>query len=172
MDLLKRFGQITTFVFDVDGVLTDGTVLLLENGLQARRMNIKDGLALQLAMKHLRVVIVSGSYSEPVLQRLQYLGLTEIFLGTKDKLFFLNEYLQQRNLGWSGVLYMGDDLPDMGVLKSAGLACCPADAVPEVKAACHYISTKPGGQGCVRDVIEKVLKLAGHWHTETDLVSQ
>ena len=172
MDLLKSFGQITTFVFDVDGVLTDGTVLLLENGLQARRMNIKDGLALQLAMKHFRVVIVSGSYSEPVLQRLQYLGLTEIFLGTKDKHRFLSEYLQERNLSWSGVLYMGDDLPDMGVLKSAGLACCPADAVPEVKAACHYISTKPGGQGCVRDVIEKVLKLAGHWHTETDLVSQ
>lgn len=172
MDLLKRFAQITTFVFDVDGVLTDGTVLLLENGLQARRMNIKDGLALQLALQHFRVVIVSGSYSEPVLQRLQYLGLPEIFLGTKDKLGFLQRYLQEHELQWDEVLYMGDDLPDMGVLQRSGLACCPADAVPEVKAVSHYISTKKGGDGCVRDVIEKVLKLAGHWQTETDLVSQ
>jgi 3-deoxy-D-manno-octulosonate 8-phosphate phosphatase (KDO 8-P phosphatase) len=172
MDLLKSFGQITTFVFDVDGVLTDGTVLLLENGLQARRMNIKDGLALQMAMRNFRVVIVSGSYSEPVLARLQYLGLTDIFLGTKDKMGVLQQYLQQHSLNWSEVLYMGDDLPDMGVLKNVGLACCPADAVPEVKAACHYISSKAGGDGCARDVIEKVLKLAGHWHTETDLVSK
>jgi 3-deoxy-D-manno-octulosonate 8-phosphate phosphatase (KDO 8-P phosphatase) len=118
------------------------------------------------------VVIVSGSYSEPVLQRLQYLGLTEIYLGTKDKPGFLQRYLQERNINWSEVLYMGDDLPDIGVLKSAGLACCPTDAVPEVKACCHYISAKKGGDGCVRDVIEKVLKLSGHWHTETDLVSQ
>jgi 3-deoxy-D-manno-octulosonate 8-phosphate phosphatase (KDO 8-P phosphatase) len=172
MNLYERLKQVTTFVFDVDGVLTDGTVLLLENGLQARRMNIKDGLALQLAQRAKRLVIVSGSYSEPVLKRLQYLGLTEIYLGTKDKLGFLKSYLQQHNLDWSGVLYMGDDLPDMGVLKSAGFACCPADAVPEVKAVCHYISTKNGGEGCVRDVIEKVLKLSGHWQVETDLVSQ
>src|SRR5215218_9573542 len=166
MTLYERFKQITTFVFDVDGVLTDGTVLLLENGLQARKMNIKDGLALQMAQRSHRVVIVSGSYSEPVLKRLQYLGLTEIFLGTKDKLGFLKKYLQEHNIDWSQVLYMGDDLPDMGVLKSAGLACCPADAVPEVKACCHYIATKTGGDGCVREVIEKVLKLSGHWQTE------
>lgn len=172
MDLLKSFARVTTFVFDVDGVLTDGTVLLLDNGLQARRMNIKDGLALQMAIRHHRVVIVSGSYSEPVLKRLQYLGLTDIFLGIKDKRGFLQRYLEERNIDWKEVLYMGDDLPDMDVLKSAGLACCPADAVPEVKACCPYISVKKGGDACVRDVIEKVLKLSGHWHTETDLVSQ
>ena len=172
MSLFERFKQITTFVFDVDGVLTDGTVLLLENGLQARRMHIKDGLALQMANRNGRVVIVSGSYSEPVLKRLQYLGLTEIFLGTKDKMGFLKSYLQERKLAWNEVLYMGDDLPDLLVLKSAGAACCPADAVPEVKAICHYISPVNGGLGCVRDVIEKVLKLSGHWQTETDLVSQ
>jgi 3-deoxy-D-manno-octulosonate 8-phosphate phosphatase (KDO 8-P phosphatase) len=172
MDLLKSLKQITTFVFDVDGVLTDGTVLLLENGLQARKMNIKDGLALQMAQRSHRVVIVSGGYSEPVLKRLQYLGLTEIFLGTKDKLGFLKTYFQERNIDWNGVLYMGDDLPDIGVLQRSGLACCPADAVPEVKACCQYVSPRNGGDGCVRDVIEKVLKLAGRWHTETDLVSQ
>lgn len=172
MDLLKSFSQVTTFVFDVDGVLTDGTVLLLENGLQARRMNIKDGLALQMAQQHYRVIIISGGYSEPVLKRLQYLGLTEIFLGTKDKLGFLNTYLHQQAIAWENVLYMGDDLPDLPVLKRTGLASCPADAVQEVRSCSHYISTKKGGEGCVRDVIEKVLKLNHHWHTETDLVSQ
>src|SRR5947209_716781 len=144
MNLFDRFRQITTFVFDIDGVLTDGMVLLLENGLQARRMNIKDGLALQLAQRNYHVVIVSGSSSEPVLRRLEYLGLTEIFLGTKDKMAFLQRYLQERNIGWSSVLYVGDDLPDMGVLKSVGVACCPADAVPEVKTVSHYISPKKG----------------------------
>lgn len=172
MTLFDRFKQISTFVFDVDGVLTDGTVLLLENGLQARTMNIKDGLALQMAQRSHRVVLLSGAYSEPVLTRLQYLGLTNIFLGTKDKMGVLKSYIQQHNLSWSSILYMGDDLPDMDVLKSCGLACCPADAVAEVKAMCQYISVKPGGGGCVRDVIEKVLKLSGHWQVQTDLVSQ
>ena len=171
MTLFERFKQITTFVFDVDGVLTDGSVLLLENGLQARKMNIKDGLALQMAQRNYRVVLISGAYSEPVMKRLQYLGLANIFLGTKDKIGFLKTYLEEQNIGWDRVLYMGDDLPDMGVLKSVGIACCPTDAVLEVKKVCHYISPKKGGEGCVRDVIEKVLKLNGHWHTETDLVS-
>lgn len=172
MDILQRFARITTFVFDVDGVLTDGTVLLLENGVQARRMNIKDGLALQLAAKNFRVVIVSGAYAEPVLQRLQYLGLTHIFLGTKDKMGFLKSYVHEHNIDLNTVLYMGDDLPDMSVLQCVGLACCPADAVGEVKNVCHYISPKKGGDGCVRDVIEYVLKLNGNWHGETNLVSQ
>ena len=171
MTLFERFKQITTFVFDVDGVLTDGSVLLFENGLQARKMNIKDGLALQMAQRNYRLVLISGAYSEPVMKRLQYLGLANIFLGTKDKMGFLKTYLEEQKIGWDRVLYMGDDLPDMGVLKSVGIACCPTDAVLEVKKVCHYISPKKGGEGCVRDVIEKVLKLNGHWHTETDLVS-
>ena len=172
MNLLKSLQRITTFVFDVDGVLTDGTVLLLENGLQARRMHIKDGLALQMAQKKYRVVIISGAYSEPVFTRLQYLGLTDIFLGQKDKAGILETYFQENGIDWQDVAYMGDDLPDIPVLKKAGIACCPADAVPEVKTLCHFISTKKGGEGCVRDVIEKVLQLNGHWHAENNLVSQ
>jgi 3-deoxy-D-manno-octulosonate 8-phosphate phosphatase (KDO 8-P phosphatase) len=156
----------------VDGVLTDGTVLLLEGGLQARRMNIKDGLALQLAMKYGRVVVISGGYSEPVLARLQYLGLQDVFLGVKDKLGVLQDYCSEHGVEWQNVLYMGDDLPDIAVLKQAGLACCPADAVPEVKHSCHYIATRKGGEGCVREVIEKVLKLNKAWHTDSGLVSQ
>lgn len=164
MNVLEHFQDISTFVFDVDGVMTDGSVLLLENGLQARKMNIKDGLALQMALTNgYRVLILSGGASEPVISRLQYLGLSEIHLGLKDKLRSLEIYLEQNNIRWEHTLYMGDDLPDVPVLEKVGLACCPADAVIEVKKICKYISPVPGGSGCVRDVIEKVLKLNDHW---------
>ena len=173
MNVLEQFRQVTTFVFDVDGVLTDGTVLLVENGLQARKMNIKDGLALQMAMKQgFQVVIVSGGSSEPVRERLRYLGIAEIHLGIPNKLSFVEDFCKQHGTDLTRVLYMGDDLPDITLLKKAGLPACPADAVPEVKACCTYISRKSGGQGCVRDVIEKVLKVAGKWQAGEDLVSK
>lgn len=173
MNVLELFKDITTFVFDVDGVLTDGTVLLLENGLQARRMHIKDGLALQMAIKNgYRVYIVSGGTSEPVLRRLQYLGVEEIHLGLADKLKFLEGVMAQNNLQWNEVLYMGDDLPDVPVLQRAGLPCCPKDAAAEAKSASKYISSVKGGGGCVRDVIEKVLKLANRWQYTTEVSSR
>ena len=171
--VLDYFKPITTFVFDVDGVLTDGTLLLLENGLQARRMHIKDGLALQMAMKNgYNVVIISGAYSEPVLKRLQYLGIQEIFLAVKNKWQLLDKWRAEHGVEWQQMLYMGDDLPDLPVMNAVGLAACPADAVPEVKKISQYISALKGGEGCVRDVIEKVLKLAGRWHYETEIVSK
>ena len=173
MNVLEHFQDISTFVFDVDGVLTDGGVLLLENGLQARRMNIKDGLALQMAVKQqYNVVILSGGSSEPVIHRLQYLGIREIHLGLKDKLKFLQSYLEQQHVNWKQVLYMGDDLPDLPVLEAAGLPCCPADAVIEVKKQSKYISSYNGGYGCVRDVIEKVLKLNDHWRYSPEISSR
>lgn len=173
MNVLESFQDISAFVFDVDGVMTDGGVLLLEDGLQARRMNIKDGLALQMAVKKdYPVIVVSGGSSEPVIRRLQYLGLTEVHLGLKDKLKFLENYLAQNNLSWKQVLYMGDDLPDLPVLEKAGLPCCPADAVIEVKKISKYISPLNGGYGCVRDVIEKVLKLNDHWQYTPDVSSR
>ena len=173
MNVLTYFKNITTFVFDIDGVLTDGTVLLLENGLQARRMHVKDGLALQMALKGgYRVLIISGAYSEPVLQRLQYLGLQEIFLAVKDKRGFLEGYIAENNLTWEEILFMGDDLPDVPVLQEAGLPCCPADAVTEVKIVSKYISAVNGGYGCVRDVIEKVLKLNNKWFADTEVTSR
>jgi 3-deoxy-D-manno-octulosonate 8-phosphate phosphatase (KDO 8-P phosphatase) len=173
MNVLEHFQDINTFVFDVDGVLTDGSVLLLENGMQARKMNVKDGLALQMAIKNgYHVIIVSGGSSAPVIQRLQYLGLTEIYLGLKDKLKFLQAHLEQNNIQWAQVLYMGDDLPDITVLENAGLPCCPSDAVIEVKKISKYISPVSGGSGCVRDVIEKVLKLNDHWKYYPDISSR
>src|SRR5687767_12865459 len=109
--VLEYFSAITTFVFDIDGVMTDGTVLLLEGGLQARRMSVKDGLALQMAMKNgFNVVVISGAYSEPVLKRLQYLGIEEIYLATKDKFQLIENWRKEKALEWSQILYMGDDL--------------------------------------------------------------
>jgi 3-deoxy-D-manno-octulosonate 8-phosphate phosphatase (KDO 8-P phosphatase) len=173
MNVLEIFKGVTTFVFDIDGVMTDSTVLLLENGLQARQMNIKDGLALQMAMRNgYKVMVISGGTSEPVIRRLQYLGIEEIHLGLIDKLKFFEGIRTQYSLEWKEILYMGDDLPDIPVLEKVGLPCCPEDAVPEVKAVSQYISPLSGGKGCVRDVIEKVLKLNGHWKYTPEVSSR
>lgn len=173
MNILEDFKKIKTFVFDVDGVLTDGRVLLLENGLHARQMHVKDGLALQMAVQHnYNVVIISGGYSEPVLKRMQYLGIMEVYLAIKDKYSFLDNYFTERNIEWQNVLYMGDDLPDIKVLKTVGLSTCPSDAISEVKSISKYISDVNGGFGCVRDVIEKVLKLNDHWNIDSDISSK
>jgi 3-deoxy-D-manno-octulosonate 8-phosphate phosphatase (KDO 8-P phosphatase) len=173
MNVLALFHQVTTFVFDIDGVLTDGTVLLLEGGLQARQMHVKDGLALQMALRNgYRIVIISGGYSEPVIGRFQKLGVQEVYLDVKDKKAFLENYLPEKGIQWHEVLFMGDDLPDVAVLQAAGVPTCPADAVMEVKRVAKYISPVKGGAGCVRDVIEKVLKLNDHWHFDTSVTSR
>ena len=173
MNVLELFKPITTFVFDVDGVLTDGTVLVLENGLQARRMHIKDGFALQMAIKNgYRVKIISGGTSPQVMDRLDKLGVKDINMTVLDKKGFLENFIAQNNLEKNQVLYMGDDLPDIPAMSVVGLPCCPADAAAEVKEAASYISPLNGGSACVRDVIEKVLKLNGHWHYRDDVASR
>lgn len=173
MNVLELFKKITTFIFDVDGVLTDGTVLVLENGLQARRMNIKDGFALQMAVKNgYNVIIVSGGNSLPVVDRLHKLGITNVTMSVLDKKAFIQEYLATNKLKAEEVLYMGDDLPDIPAMSIVGLPCCPADAVNEVREAATYISPVNGGNACVRDVIEKVLKLNDHWHYRVDVTSR
>ncbi|MGZ5286413.1 MAG: KdsC family phosphatase [Flavisolibacter sp.] len=173
MNVLELFQDITSFVFDIDGVMTDGDVLLLDNGLQARRMNVKDGIALQMALENkYNLTVISGGASEPVIRRLQYLGIREIHLGLKDKEKFMESYMEQHELKWKQVLYMGDDLPDLPILAKAGLPCCPADAAIEVKKISKYISPFNGGCGCVRDVIEKVLKLNDHWHYTSGVSSR
>lgn len=171
MSILDQFKQITTFVFDMDGVLTDGTVYVLDSG-QFRRMNIKDGFALQLAVKKgYRVAVISGSTSDPAVERLHKLGIQDVFMGVKDKKARLQEYMRQHHLQRTEVLMMGDDVPDYEVMRSVGMACAPADAAIEIKGIAHYISLLPGGMGCVRDVIEKVLKLNDHWDLHTNTAS-
>jgi 3-deoxy-D-manno-octulosonate 8-phosphate phosphatase (KDO 8-P phosphatase) len=173
MNVLEYFKEVSTFVFDLDGVLTDGTVIVMNDGLQARQMHVKDGLALQMALKNgYNVIIISGGSSEPVIRRLQKLGVTEVYFEIKDKLLFLDEYLVNRRLRWEEVLFMGDDLPDLAVLNKATMPCCPADAVMEVKKISKYISPVKGGYGCVRDVIEKVLKLNDNWKFSNDITSR
>ncbi|MFM2338193.1 MAG: hypothetical protein RL115_1386 [Bacteroidota bacterium] len=172
MNVLQFFKPITTFVFDVDGVLTDGTVLVMPNGLQARRMHIKDGFALQMAVKKgYTVKIISGGNSPEVVDRLQKLGITDINMAVLDKKSLLLKHIAEKSLSSQQVLYMGDDLPDIPALLSVGLACCPADAVPEVKAVCQYISPINGGVACVREVVEKVLKLNNHWEFDGKVAS-
>ncbi|MGY0392670.1 KdsC family phosphatase [Bizionia sp. KMM 8389] len=156
--------HITTFIFDVDGVLTDGTVTVLTSGEMLRTMNIKDGYALKTAIdRGYNICIISGGSNEGVRARLEGLGITDIFLKSHDKIKELNQYLSEKDIKLEHVLYMGDDIPDYPVMKLVGLPCCPQDAVPEIKVASKYISHKNGGQGAVRDVIEQVLKVQDNW---------
>src|ERR1700743_1129238 len=161
---LTKLKDITTFIFDVDGVLTDGSVFVTEDGVQSRAFNIKDGYALQLAVKcGYNVVSVSGSRSKSSLHRLNSLGITDVYMGIHTKIEKLKIYLEEKSISPESVLYMGDDIPDLEVMKFVGLPVCPADAVEEIKAICKYVSPYEGGKGCVRDVIEKVLKVQDNW---------
>lgn len=164
---LTKLKEITTFVFDVDGVLTDGSVFVTDDGLQSRAFNIKDGYALQLAVKcGYNIVTVSGSRSKAQLHRLNSLGVKDVYMGIHTKKTKLKLYLEEKHISPEKVLYMGDDIPDMEVMQYVGLPVCPADAVEEIRALSKYVSPYPGGRGCVRDVIEKVLKIHGKWLTE------
>ncbi len=172
MNVLELFIPVTTLVFDVDGVLTDGTLLILPDGLMARRMNIKDGYALQLAIKKgYHVVIISGGNSPEVKERLNKLGVSEVFMQITDKVATLTAYLKKNSIDWNEVLYMGDDIPDLKLMKKVAVPCCPKDAVEEIRSAAKYISHLNGGFGCGRDVIEKVLKVRGHWNDDSHIKS-
>ena len=160
-ELLK---QINTFIFDYDGVLTDGSVITTNDGDAYRISNVKDGYALQLALKKgYKVAVISGAKSASMMHRLKTLQLTDVFLGIEKKQDTYRTYLQTNNLKPEQVLYMGDDIPDYEVMQEAGVPCCPADASEEIKSVAIYISHFNGGKGCVRDVIEQVLKVQGKW---------
>jgi 3-deoxy-D-manno-octulosonate 8-phosphate phosphatase (KDO 8-P phosphatase) len=172
-NVLSLLKNITTFVFDVDGVLTNGTILIMPNGLMARQMNIKDGYALQLAVKkNYHVVIISGGNSEEVKERMQLLGVRDVYMRITDKKTCLEEYMLVNQLLREEVLFMGDDIPDYQVMQHAGVACCPTDAAQEILSISHYISPLKGGEGCARDVIEKVMKLRGNWQVDTHIKSR
>lgn len=156
--------DITSFIFDVDGVLTDGSVFVTNEGEILRTMHIRDGYAMKAAIESgYKVCIISGGSNEGVRIRLQNLGITDIYLGTPDKVATFNEYTAVSKINPEQVLYMGDDIPDYHVMKLVGLATCPQDASPEIKGISGYISHKNGGKGAVRDVIEQVMKVQGKW---------
>lgn len=161
--------HITTFIFDVDGVLTDGTILLTTNGDLLRTMHIKDGFAMKTALDAgFNLCIISGGSNDGVRVRLQALGVTDIYLGANNKTEQLSEYMDKHGIKHENVLYMGDDIPDYPIMKLVGLPTCPQDAAPEIKAISKYISHKNGGKGCVRDVIEQVLKVQEKWNGKFD----
>jgi len=164
MNLLELFAPINTFVFDVDGVVTDGSLLMTDDGLLLRSMNIKDVYALQQAIKKgYNVWIITNAKCEAVSMRLRKMGVREVHIGVDNKKEFLQEIASATKTKREAILYMGDDIPDYEAMQICGLPCCPADAVDEIKEIAAYISPKTGGKGCVRDVIEKVLKLNRQW---------
>ncbi len=164
MSYKEYLKHINTFIFDVDGVLTDGTIMVTTQGEMYRTMNIKDGYALKTAVeKGYHVCIISGGNNEGVRVRLQNLGIKDVFLGAHNKTKILEDYLKEKNVELRNTLYMGDDLPDFEVMQEVGLPTCPQDAVQEIKAISKYVSHKKGGKGCVRDVLEQVMKVQGKW---------
>lgn len=160
----EYLASITTFVFDVDGVLTDGSIQISTEGELLRTMDIKDGYAMKHAIDQgFTVAVISGGKNEGVRSRLKGLGLTDVYLGCEDKTEQIDEFMDIYDIRPEQVLYMGDDIPDLYPMKKVAMPTCPQDAVPEIKEISKYISHKKGGQGCVRDVIEQVLKVQGKW---------
>ncbi len=156
--------KIRAFVFDIDGVLSLQTINLNAFGVPNRTVNLRDGYALQLAVKKgYHIGVITGCKSKEYLKRLKLLGIKDIYLNSKSKLSHFDLFVKKYNLDKSEVLYMGDDIPDFEVMKEAGVAVCPSDADSEIKQISVYISDKKGGEGCVRDIIEQVLRLHNKW---------
>jgi 3-deoxy-D-manno-octulosonate 8-phosphate phosphatase (KDO 8-P phosphatase) len=169
MNILHQFKHITTFVFEIEGVLTPAQVLVLENGELLRLIDIKDSYALRLAIKSdFRVVFVSSGKPEGVATWLNKSGINWVFLELANKKKKMEEWVREQGVNWGEVLFMGYDLPDSALLKMAGMSCSPIDSVEEIKQISKYVSSFKGGGGCIRDVIEKVMKLNGTWISTSD----
>ncbi|MCR4847472.1 MAG: HAD hydrolase family protein [Bacteroidales bacterium] len=162
-EILKN---VTTFIFDYDGVMTDGTVYMDSNGDPLRTSNVKDGYAIQLASKlGYHLAVISGAVVTNITKRLNVLGVHDVYIGIPDKVVKLEEYMALYGLKPEQIVYVGDDIPDIPVMRRVGVAACPADAAPEIRQICHFVSDRPGGKGCVRDIIEQTLKVQGKWMT-------
>jgi 3-deoxy-D-manno-octulosonate 8-phosphate phosphatase (KDO 8-P phosphatase) len=171
-NLIGLFNSIRLVVMDMDGVLTDGKLLLLDDSNWVRKMDIKDGYAIQLAVKKgLKIAVVTGSFSEAVKSRMAKLGVDAFHENVKDKGNKIEEIAQLYGLSKEEILFIGDDMPDLASFYAVGTKACPADAVEEVKAKADYVSRFKGGDGCVRDVLEKILKVQGLWNNGADISS-
>jgi 3-deoxy-D-manno-octulosonate 8-phosphate phosphatase (KDO 8-P phosphatase) len=170
-DIKNQLNQVKAFAFDVDGVFTNGTVLLHPGGEFIRMMNIKDGFAIQHAVKMgYPVAIITGGYSKMVRKRFEYLGVKDIYMKSGNKIPAFQAFSAKYKLDPVSILYMGDDLPDYEVMKMAGFAACPSDAATEIKEISVYISHRNGGEGCVRDIVEQVLRLHNKWMNDFSFV--
>ena len=169
MNYKEIFKNITTVVLDVDGVLTNGDIILMPGMQPVRKMNAKDGYAMQLAVRNgIRMAIITGGRSPEVKERLQGLGITDIYLGASSKMESYEDLKMCYDLKDEEILYMGDDLPDYDIMKIVALAAAPQDAAPEIKSIADYVSPVNGGKGCVRDVLEQLLKIQGKWARSED----
>ena len=160
----EEITRIKAFVFDIDGVLSLQTINLNSFGIPNRTVNLRDGYALQLAVKKgYKVGVISGGNAKDYKKRLKSLGVSDIVLQSRDKKVDFEVFLHKNGFNPAEVMYMGDDIPDMEVMKRTGVPVCPSDADDEIKKVSHYISDRRGGEGCVRDVIEQVMRLHGKW---------
>lgn len=165
----EDLNQIDTFIFDVDGVLTDSSVHITTTGEMLRTMHIRDGYAMKAAVENgYRVCIISGGSNEGVRIRLQNLGITDIHLGVSNKVITFKEYCNLNDIDPQNVAYMGDDIPDYWVMQEVGMPCCPVDASSEIKEISRYVSHVQGGKGAVRDIIEQVMRVQGKWFAHFD----
>jgi 3-deoxy-D-manno-octulosonate 8-phosphate phosphatase (KDO 8-P phosphatase) len=163
----EKLKHITTFIFDFDGVLSNGKIIVMPDGDQLRTTDVKDGYAMQYALRMgYKVCIISGGYSESMRLRYQGFPQMDIFLNVPDKTKVFTQYLKQHNIQSEQVVYMGDDIPDYEVMQLAGLKSCPSDASIEIRETADYISHYKGGEGCVRDIIEQTLRCQGKWFRE------
>ena len=164
MSYKEKLSNIKNFVFDVDGVFTDGSILVDSIGNELRVFNTRDGIAVKIATdKGYNFCVISGGRNEGVRERLNKLGVKNVFLGVEDKVQVFETYINENNLKINETMFMGDDIPDLKILKMVGLSCCPNDAANEVREIVDYISIKNGGDGCVRDIIEQILMIQKNW---------
>jgi 3-deoxy-D-manno-octulosonate 8-phosphate phosphatase (KDO 8-P phosphatase) len=160
----EKLTQIKTLLFDIDGVLTNGNVFVMPNGEIVRNLNSKDGYALQLAVKKgYRIAVITGGNSVAVKTVLHDLGIKDVFLSQSNKEECYENYILEHDLKEEEILYMGDDLPDYHVMKRVGIAACPENAAHELKDISIYISNRKGGEACVRDIIEQVMRSQDTW---------
>lgn len=164
MSYKAKLKNIKAFVFDVDGVFTDGSIYLLPGGNMSRVMNVLDGYAVVKALKNKYIIgVITGGNDPEVRNRINYLGISDYYAKSPDKMIDFENFRAKYNLEKEDILTMGDDVPDIQIMKNSGISACPKNSVPEVKAISDYISTIEGGKGAVRDVIEQVMKVQGAW---------
>ena len=167
MNYKAKLHEIKAFVFDYDGVISDGNIWSANDTIIVRSGNVKDGYAMQYALrKGYLIAILSGGSGDSIRSRMKMLGVEDVYLGSHRKKEIFEDFLKDKQLLPEQVLYVGDDIPDYDVMRLAGVSACPVDAAEEIKAVADYISHKNGGCGCVRDVIEQVLRLQGQWFHE------